>query len=117
MSFEHFQSSVTFFLNGKKIVESDLQPEVTVLSYVRSKGLTGSKLGCGEVRQKAHCCPQSHHQLTDQGGCGACTVVVSKFDAKTRRVLHTAVNGCLAPLASVDGCSGAWQRYRPENKQ
>lgn len=42
----------------------------------------GTKLGCGE------------------GGCGACTVMVSSSSGE-----HKSVNACLAPLASVDGCS------------
>ena len=45
--------------------------------------LTGSKLGCGE------------------GGCGACTVMVSY--SSTDRVVHAAVNACLTPLCAVHG--------------
>ena len=52
-----------------------------VFPRLRSRG--GTKLGCGE------------------GGCGACTVTVSSFDGSLR---HRAVNACLAPLCSVDGC-------------
>jgi xanthine dehydrogenase/oxidase len=37
-----------------------------------------------------------------QGGCGACTVMVSVYDPATDSVHHRAVNACLAPLASVD---------------
>lgn len=50
-----------------------------VLFYV--VGLTGSKLGCGE------------------GGCGACTVMLSKFQDGT--VKNFAVNACLTPLCAV----------------
>jgi xanthine dehydrogenase iron-sulfur cluster and FAD-binding subunit A len=47
------------------------------------RGLTGTKLGCGE------------------GGCGACTVMLSSWD--NTRVLHRAVNACLCPLYAVEG--------------
>ena len=47
--------------------------------------LTGSKLGCGE------------------GGCGACTVMVSSCERGDERVRHVAVNACLTPLCSVAG--------------
>ena len=47
--------------------------------------LTGTKLGCGE------------------GGCGACTVMVSKYCHEEDAVEHISVNACLAPLCSVDG--------------
>ena len=50
-------------------------------------GLTGTKLGCAE------------------GGCGACTVMVSKFNQREKKVEHLSVNACLAPLPSVDGCA------------
>ncbi|GCB82736.1 hypothetical protein scyTo_0021719, partial [Scyliorhinus torazame] len=45
--------------------------------------LTGSKLGCGE------------------GGCGSCTVMVSKYNPFRKKVIHIAVNACLAPLCSL----------------
>ncbi len=73
-------SSLSFSLNGKahRVVNPD--PRQTLLEYLRSIALTGTKLGCGE------------------GGCGACTVMVSTGDQERK-----AVNACLAPLCSVDG--------------
>ncbi|XP_018522645.1 xanthine dehydrogenase/oxidase [Lates calcarifer] len=73
-----------FFVNGKKIVEKNADPEMTLLTYLRRKlGLTGTKLGCAE------------------GGCGACTVMLSRFQTHTQQLLHYAVNACLAPLCSL----------------
>lgn len=46
-------------------------------------GLTGTKLGCGE------------------GGCGACTVMVSRIEGA--ELVHKAVNACLFPLYAADG--------------
>uniref|UniRef100_A0A4W6FUE5 Xanthine dehydrogenase/oxidase n=1 Tax=Lates calcarifer TaxID=8187 RepID=A0A4W6FUE5_LATCA len=57
---------------------------MTLLTYLRRKlGLTGTKLGCAE------------------GGCGACTVMLSRFQTHTQQLLHYAVNACLAPLCSL----------------
>ncbi|KAF1371504.1 hypothetical protein PFLUV_G00277470 [Perca fluviatilis] len=73
-----------FFVNGKKIVEKNADPEMTLLTYLRRKlGLTGTKLGCAE------------------GGCGACTVMLSRYQTHTQQLLHYAVNACLAPLCSL----------------
>ncbi len=46
---QEWRTQVCVFLNGKKFVLEDVQPEVTLLEFIRSTGLTGSKLGCGEV--------------------------------------------------------------------
>uniref|UniRef100_H2YV29 Xanthine dehydrogenase/oxidase n=1 Tax=Ciona savignyi TaxID=51511 RepID=H2YV29_CIOSA len=77
-----------FYINGVKVVETSADPETTLLTYLRKTvGLTGTKLGCGE------------------GGCGACTVMLSKWDAETKRIEHFSVNACLAPLVSVHKCA------------
>uniref|UniRef100_A0A8C8A1D0 xanthine dehydrogenase n=1 Tax=Oryzias sinensis TaxID=183150 RepID=A0A8C8A1D0_9TELE len=57
---------------------------MTLLTYLRRKlGLTGTKLGCAE------------------GGCGACTVMLSRYQPHSGELLHLAVNACLAPLCSL----------------
>ncbi|KAG6040589.1 hypothetical protein E4U41_007782, partial [Claviceps citrina] len=80
-----FDDTLRFYLNGTKVVLDDMDPEITVLEYLRGIGLTGTKLGCGE------------------GGCGACTIVVSQYNPTTKQIYHASVNACLAPLVSLDG--------------
>lgn len=80
-----YDDTIRFFLNGTRVVLDEIDPEVTLLEYLRGIGLTGTKLGCGE------------------GGCGACTVVISQYNPTTKRIYHASINACLAPLASVDG--------------
>jgi hypothetical protein len=38
------------YINGKRVVVQDVRPEMTLLQFLRQSGLTGTKLGCGEVR-------------------------------------------------------------------
>ncbi|KAG0375233.1 hypothetical protein BGX24_009380 [Mortierella sp. AD032] len=80
-----YSSKLHFYLNGTEIILTNPDPDTTLLQYVRSIGLTGSKLGCAE------------------GGCGACTVMVSNYDKATQHIRHLNVNACLTPLCSVDG--------------
>ncbi|XP_061745952.1 xanthine dehydrogenase/oxidase isoform X2 [Nerophis ophidion] len=79
-----WDDELIFFVNGKKVVETNPDPDMTLLTYLRRKlGLQGTKLGCAE------------------GGCGACTVVLSKCQPDTQQLLHHAVNACLAPICSL----------------
>ncbi|KAL1832088.1 hypothetical protein ACET3Z_001739 [Daucus carota] len=73
------------YVNGVRRVLPDGLAHLTLLEYLRDVGLTGTKLGCGE------------------GGCGACTVMVSYFNENLKRCRHHAVNACLTPLYSVEG--------------
>lgn len=74
------------YVNGKRHVLPNGAGEWTLLQYLRHVGLSGTKLGCGE------------------GGCGACTVMVSRRNVWTDRIEHRAVNACLCALYSVENC-------------
>nr|AUS89410.1 xanthine dehydrogenase 1 [Sesuvium portulacastrum] len=73
------------YINGVRRVLPDGLAHLTLLEYLRDQGLTGTKLGCGE------------------GGCGACTVMISYFNQQLKKCVHHAINACLAPLYSVEG--------------
>ena len=75
------------YVNEKRYVVPTLTPNVTLLSFLREHcRLTGSKLGCGE------------------GGCGACTVMLSNVDVVTGKVRHRSVNACLMLACAAHGC-------------
>lgn len=39
-----FDDTIRFYLNGTRVVLDEVDPEVTVLEYLRGIGLTGTKL-------------------------------------------------------------------------
>ncbi len=44
-----YDNVLRFYLNGTKIVlDESIDPEITLLEYLRGIGLTGTKLGCAE---------------------------------------------------------------------
>ena len=84
---ESSASDLRFFVNGRAINIADPDPTVLLIDWLRSPdvGLTGTKKGC------------------DQGGCGACTVMLSRWDAASQKVERVSINACLRPIAALDG--------------
>ncbi|MFE2815804.1 2Fe-2S iron-sulfur cluster-binding protein, partial [Streptomyces nigra] len=80
-------AGLLFYLNGRRVQLRDVDPTALLVDYLRSPevGLTGTKIGC------------------KQGGCGACTVLLSRWNDAARVVEHRSINSCLRPLAALDG--------------
>src|SRR6266851_3648355 len=78
---------VVFWLNGKRVALNNPEPRMVLADYLRSGevGLTGTKIGCNE------------------GGCGACTVVLSHWDLQAKGIVHTSINSCLQLVPTLDG--------------
>jgi hypothetical protein len=47
--------SIELWINGRPKIVSVVNPEASLLEYLRAEGLTGTKLGCGEVSR----CPRN----------------------------------------------------------
>lgn len=82
LSIMQIKSPLELVINGQQVVVDDPEPEMTLLQFLRSRGLTGTKLGCAE------------------GGCGACTVMVGSMEEG--KELKYSVNACLAPICSLN---------------
>jgi len=76
--------ALSFTLNGREVRAQGADPHTTLLSWLRSSGLTGSKEGCAE------------------GECGACAVLLLRPDGQGGTCWES-VNGCLILLPSVAG--------------
>ena len=79
------RNGIRFYLGLELISLETFDPQLTVLEWLRKQAFRpGTKEGCAE------------------GDCGACTVLVGRLKADKLR--YQAVNACIQPLATLDGC-------------
>ncbi len=78
------ETALRFVLGGEVRTLADVDPNMTVLNYLRTvERRTGTMEGCAE------------------GDCGACTVVLGELDGS--RIRYRAVNACILFLPVLDG--------------
>ncbi|KAM3366254.1 hypothetical protein ACQJBY_015615 [Aegilops geniculata] len=82
-------SAALFAVNGQRFeLRGGDDPGATLLDFIRTRTrFTGPKLGCGE------------------GGCGACVVLLSTYDAAADQVSHAAVSSCLTLVHGLHHCA------------
>ena len=71
----------SFLLNGREVHVGDVAPQLTLLDFIRARGLTGAKEGCAE------------------GECGACAVAMVADEQG--RAAYRVVNSCLMFLPTA----------------
>lgn len=76
---------IEFLLNGETIRVENPATQMTLLDFIRSRGLTGAKEGCAE------------------GECGACALALVEPDDNTGRSAYRVVNSCLMFLPMAAG--------------
>jgi xanthine dehydrogenase large subunit len=77
-------AALEFVLNGRLVPLGDVSPNTTLLEFLRTRGLTGTKEGCAE------------------GDCGACSVAIVERDSDGKTTFR-AVNSCLMPICLLAG--------------
>ncbi|XP_043716013.1 indole-3-acetaldehyde oxidase isoform X2 [Telopea speciosissima] len=79
---------LVFAINGERFELSTVEPCTTLLEFLRTQTrFRSAKLSCGE------------------GGCGACVVLLSKYDPVLDQVEDFTISSCLTLLCSLNGCS------------
>jgi len=81
------KSTVRFLLNNDEVTLDNLDPNLTVLQYLREQQFnTGTKEGCCS------------------GDCGACTVVVAELATDNNKALtYKSINSCICFVGSLHG--------------
>ncbi|KAF2299856.1 hypothetical protein GH714_004853 [Hevea brasiliensis] len=81
-------SNLVFAVNGHRFELSSVDASMTLLEFLRSHtSFKSVKLSCGE------------------GGCGACIVLLSKYDPLREHIEDFTISSCLTLLCSINGCS------------
>ncbi|MBI0425278.1 xanthine dehydrogenase small subunit [Psychrobacter sp. NG27] len=104
---------ISFYLNGKRHELTQLNPNTTVLEYLRlHEGQTDTKEGCGS------------------GDCGACTVMVQRLPNASQQVLNDGngdeknvtppfytINSCITLVSLMDGHHLMTASYLADNPE
>ncbi|XP_025804657.1 putative aldehyde oxidase-like protein isoform X2 [Panicum hallii] len=81
---------LVFALNGRRyeVGAGEMDPSMRLVEFIRTRTpFKGTKLGCGE------------------GGCGACVVLIAKYNPETDEVTEFTASSCLTLLYSIHFCS------------
>lgn len=76
------KTKISFLLNDS-LIETELNPSIVLLDFIRSRNFTAAKEGCKE------------------GDCGACTVICGKLENNT--IKYRTINSCLVPVMNING--------------
>ncbi|EPS68517.1 hypothetical protein M569_06242, partial [Genlisea aurea] len=81
--------TLVFEINKQRFQVPEIDPSTTLLEFLRTRTpFKSAKLSCGEG-----------------SGCGACVVLLTKYDALKKQVQSFSISSCLTLLCSVNGCS------------
>ena len=79
-------SAVRFLLNNDVVVIENIDPNLTVLQYLRDERFkSGTKEGCAS------------------GDCGACTVVLAELSKDNQALNYKSINACISFVGSLHG--------------